>query len=178
LFAIDSVVAAQADLRLMRHTVIERPYSHYTEIRIEQTFRADSVVGSMHATGANISPAWRPFARKLANAQAPYIIDAVAPVLLGAVNLRPGWSGTASMMGWAVRNDDVFIPLNLHVDGDETVSVPAGKFDCWRITIRFANRSVSYWSRKTDGVGVRSVERDPQGVRREVILVKAESIGK
>lgn len=170
--AIDSTVIARENLRLLRHTAIERPYSRYDVIRIDQRFRGDSILGQMHANGTGISPAWRPIKRKLSNANGPYIIDPLAPVILGAVDLRAGWSGRASLVGWAVRDDDVFMPIELHVDGAEKIKVPAGEFDCWRLTIRFGGRSLTYWVRKSDGVGVRSVERNAFGVTRETQLLR------
>ena len=169
-FTLDSVAIARNDLHLLRHTVRERPYSRYNEIRIEQIFRGDSILGSMHATGANVPPAARPIARRISSVPKPYILDPLAPIILGTVDLRSGWTGSASILGWTVRDDDVFIPIDLRVAGEETISVPAGRFDCWRLTIRFGNQSITSWARKSDGVGVRSIERDAAGVMREVVL--------
>lgn len=169
-FTLDSAAIAKNDLKLLRHTVLERPYGRYDEIRVEQIFRGDSIVGSIHARGAKIAPAARPIARKLSTTARPYILDIIAPIILGTVNLRPGWTGSASILGWAVRDDDVLQPIDLRVDGEETIAVPAGRFECWRLTVRFGTHSITSWSRKSDGVGVRSVERDAGGVTREVVL--------
>ena len=170
--AIDSTVVSRENLALVSHTAIERPYTRYEMIRVDQRFRGDSILGQMHATGAGVSPAWRPIARKLNTQNGPYIIDPLAPVILGAVSLERGWSGHASLVGWAVRDDDVIMPIDLHVDGAEKIRVPAGEFDCWRLTINFAGRSLTYWIRKSDGVSVRSVERNASGVTRETKLIK------
>jgi hypothetical protein len=169
-FTLDTVAVARNDLRILRHTAVERPYSRYDEIRIEQIFRGDSVVGSMHAHGARVPSAARSISRELSRANRPYILDAMAPIILGTVNLHRGWSGSASILGWTVRNDDVFQPIDLRVDGDQTITVPAGRFECWRLRIQFGSHSITSWSRKSDGVGVRSVETDPAGVTREVVL--------
>jgi hypothetical protein len=169
--AIDSIVVGRENLSLMRQISLERPYSRYTEIRIDQTFRGDSIVGRMHAKGADATAAGRPIARKLSSANGPYIIDGLAPIILGAASVNAGWSASASIVGWAVRDDDVFTPIELHVDGSETITVPAGRFDCWRITIRFTRGALTYWSRKSDGVGVKSLQRDAKGITREKVLV-------
>jgi hypothetical protein len=177
LLAIDSAMLARSDLRLLRHTVIERPYSRYDEIRIAQSFAGDSLTGGMQATGARASPASRPIARKLPRTFAPYILDAAGPLLLSAVELDADWSASASVLGWAVRDDNVFVPIEMRVVGEEVVSVPAGRFDCWRILIRYGNHAISYWARKSDGVGVRNMDIDPSGLTREVVLVRESSLG-
>jgi hypothetical protein len=170
ILTLDSVAIARSDLHLLRHTALERPYSRYDEIRIEQIFRGDSVFGTMRATGSKMPPAARTFARRITSIARPYVLDVIAPIILGTVDLHSGWTGSASILGWTVRDDDVAFPIDLHVDGQETITVPAGRFDCWRMTIRYSGHSVTSWSRKSDGVGVRSVERDAAGVTREVVL--------
>jgi hypothetical protein len=70
-------------------------------------------------------------------------------------------------MGWAVRDDDVFYPIDLQVEGEEQVIVPAGRFECWRLSLRFAGRRFDYWVRKTDGLGIRL--QDPT---REFVLTR------
>ena len=172
LLAVDSIVVARETLRLLHRTTTERPYSRYDEIRIVQAFHGDSVVGRMVATGADASPAGRPIARRLSAALGPYIVDGLAPVVLGAVDVRSGWSASASVLGWAVRDDDVSVPIELRVEGEEAVSVPAGQFDCWRVTVRYAGRALVFWLRKSDGVGVRTIDHEPRGVTREVVLIR------
>lgn len=169
-FSIDSTFMSRENLGMLSHTAIERPYSRYDEIRIDQRFRGDSILGRMQAKGTKMSAATRPIARKLSTAYGPYIVDGVGPIILGAVNLREGWSGRASLVGWAVRDEDVFMPMELRVDGAEMIVVPAGRFDCWKLTLHFGTRSVTFWSRKSDGVGIRSVERDATGITRETVL--------
>jgi hypothetical protein len=175
LTTIDSVFVARADLSLLRRTTLEKPYSRYDEIRIVQTFRGDSVVGRMNAKGADASADGRPIARRLPIARAPYIADALVPVSLIAVDLRAGWSGSASIVGWAVIDRDVYMPIELRVEGEESITVPAGRFECWRLSIRGGGHAVSHWVRKSDGVGVRSVEQTSNGERREVLLLSARS---
>lgn len=173
LFTLDSVEVARNDLQPLYHSALEKPYSRYSDIVIDQTFRNDSVLGRMRALQNGKVAAQRPIARKLSSVPQPLLIDAVAPVTLGAVAIRSGWSGSASMLGWAVRDDDVFTPIDLRVDGSQTVTVPAGRYDCWRLSIRFTGHMMTYWIRKSDGVGVRGLEKEASGVTREVVLVKS-----
>jgi len=172
---IDSVFVARTDLRLLRRTVLETPYRRYDEIRIVQAFSGDSVFGRMNAKGADATPAGRPIARWLPPSRGPYVADAFAPILFAAIDLRAGWTGSASLVGWAVVSRDIFMPVKLRVEGEDSVSVPAGRFDCWRLSVVGGRRAVSNWVRKSDGVGVRSVERMPNGERREVVLLKERS---
>src|SRR5690242_4537464 len=80
---VDSVYVARSDLRLLRRVAIQAPYSRYDEIRIEQRFTRDSVVGRMNANGAKMPPAERRIARRLPPSPVPHIADPFAPVLFG-----------------------------------------------------------------------------------------------
>jgi hypothetical protein len=174
-FTLDSVAIAQINLKLLHHTALERPFSRYDEITIDQSFRGDSVIGHMRAKKNGAVVAERPIAQRLAASSTPYIVDALGPILLGTANLHAGWSGSASMVGWAVRNDDVFSAIEIRVDGEETVTVPAGRFDCWRLSIRVAGGSVTNWVRKSDGIGVRGIEHEASGASHEVVLSKIDN---
>jgi hypothetical protein len=173
LVSLDSVTVARSDLRLLRRTALVAPYSRYDDIRITQLFRGDSVRGQMIATRAGTAAAQRPIARTMRPESQPYIAGAFGPVLLGSLELHAGWRGRASLVGWAVRDDDVSMPIELRVVGEGVVTVPAGRFDCWHLEIHYRGRALLYWARKSDGVGVRSVEREASGVTRETVLVKA-----
>ena len=173
LLAVDSVTVRRSDLRLLRRTALLSPYRRYDEISITQDFRANRIDGGMIATGRNVRRAQRPIARTLPPELRPYIVDAFGPVLLGAVQLHAQWRGTATMVGWAVRDDDVSMPIELRVLGEEVVDVPAGRFDCWRLEIRYGGRTLSFWVRQSDGVAIRSLESQSSGAIRESVLVKA-----
>jgi hypothetical protein len=71
-----------------------------------------------------------------------------------------------------VRDDDIFIPVEVRVEGEETITVPAGRFDCWRLSIRFAAGRVDYWARKSDGLGVRVVNPTRQRGTSEIVLTR------
>ena len=170
---VDSVYFTRADLRLLSRVVVEMPYSRYDRIRVAQQFRNDSIVGRMNATGADASPAGRPIARKLPPSAIPLTADPLGPVLFGAVDLHPAWRGAMSLAGWAVIDRDVQTSVAMQVDGEEVVSVPAGTFACWRLTVQYAGPTLRYWVRKSDGVAVKSLQSQDNDVVREVVLTRA-----
>ncbi|HYV96929.1 MAG TPA: hypothetical protein VE967_05705, partial [Gemmatimonadaceae bacterium] len=93
--------------------------------------------------------------------------DAATPILLMAADLSPTWRGYVSLLGWAVRDDNVSTPLMMRVDGEERVRVPAGEFDCWRIAITGGTGAQRFWVRKSDGLGIRVV-----AAGREIVLAE------
>ncbi len=59
------------------------------------------------------------------------------------------------------------------MQGEERVTVPAGTFDCWRISIRLGGREIGYWARKRDGLGVRIIDHPTSDARTlETVLVR------
>ena len=170
----DTLYIARSNLGIVRRTIHVAPYSRYARINVQQTFKGDSILGRMTTDGPSIGEG-RPIARKLPPAFRPYITDELAPLFLMSVPLNREWRGSVSLLGWAVRPEDVFVPAELRVEGEETVVVPAGRFDCWRLSIGFAGRKIDYWVRKTDGVAVR-LRDDSQIAKRgsrEIVLVRA-----
>jgi hypothetical protein len=169
---IDSLVVARSDLRPMSRAMFESPYSRYDTIRLRQSFLGDSVLASMRAVGARMPTASRNAARRLPAGAGPYIVDGLPPILLGAVALSPGWSGSASMLGWTIRDDDVSAAMQLRVEREEVVAVPAGRFDCWRMSVSLSGHALAFWVRKADGIAVRSLERDATGATQDIVLTR------
>jgi hypothetical protein len=169
---VDSLVVARSDLRLVSRALFESPYSRYDTIRLRQTFVGDSVLASMRAVGTRMPTAARNAARWLPAGAGPYIVDGLPPFLLGAVPLAPGWIGSASMLGWTIRDDDVSAPIQFRVEREEMVTVPAGRFDCWRMSVSLYGHVLAFWVRKADGIAVRSFERDASGATQEIVLAR------
>jgi hypothetical protein len=174
-FAGGSVISAEtllvrrSDLGLITRAVHVRPYRRWKGIKIEQRVIGDSVSGGM--TLDDVS-GMRPIARRLPSAYAPFLSDAFAPVYLAAVPLSAQWKGSVTVLGWAVIPKDVLHPVELRVIGEERVRVPAGTFDCWRMTVNYFGGVFDYWVRKSDGVAVRTVEqKGSSGGERTVTLV-------
>lgn len=171
--SVETTWVARADLRLLRRTVRVSPYSRYERINVQQRFAGDSITGHMWTDNPSIG-AGRTFARALPRAYAPYLTPSFAPVFFMGVRFERGWRGSASVLGWAVRDDDVLVPIELRVDGSDVIETSAGRFDCWRLSLRASGRQLSYWVRKSDGLGVRVF--DPNNPRthgtREIVLVR------
>ena len=154
----ETLYVARADLRFLARAVHVAPYSRFDRINVQQRFPGDSVTGRMTTDGPSIG-AGRPIARRLPRELGPYLTDAFAPLALMAVPVDATWTGNAALLGWAVVSRDVFVSIEMRVAGEERLTVPAGTFDCWRLSIRFAGGEISYWMRKSDGLGVRVLDQ-------------------
>jgi len=170
---VESVYVARADLHLLQRSIHVSPYHRFQRINVAQRFEGDSVTGRMTTEGPSIG-AGRAFARELPRSFGPFMSERVAPVFLMGVPLGRDWRGSASLLGWAVRDDDVSLPIELRVESDEAITVPAGRFDCWRLSIRFSGRQIHYWARKIDGLGVRVLDDTDAKTRgtREIVLTR------
>ncbi|HVD60785.1 MAG TPA: hypothetical protein VNC11_07935 [Gemmatimonadaceae bacterium] len=153
----ETVFVARTNLKMLRRSVHVSPYSRYQRINIQQSFHNDSVTGRMNTDGPSIG-AGRTFARRLRPEFGPYISDVIGPIALMGSPLSPTWKRSASLLGWAVIPKDIFYPIVLRVEGEDRVKVPAGTFDCWRISIRLREKQIMYWARKSDGLGVRVLD--------------------
>jgi hypothetical protein len=171
--SVDTVHVATSDLALLRVVAREVPYASFASIRVAQRIDGLRISGSMEATRDDGESMHRTFDRKLSPQLAPYIVDAIAPIYMMGVGLRAGWRGRLATLGWAVRDNDIAMPIEMRVDGEETVRVPAGEFACWRIAIDIAGKRQWYWVRKSDGLGIRS----RVGSDREIVL-ETESAGR
>ena len=172
--AIESITAetlfvARNDLRLLARAVHMRPYRRWNGINIQQRIIGDSVSGRMTLDDVK---GRRLIERRLSRAYAPYLADVFAPVYLSALPLNRRWQGSVTLLGWAVVPNDVRLPVELRVTGEETISVPAGRFDCWKLDVSYSGGRFDYWVRKSDGIGVRADERLPDGGHRVVTLVR------
>jgi hypothetical protein len=153
-FRAETAYVAVADLRLLGRTEHARPYRGYDVATIRQRVSDDSLVGSIRLGDGRA----RRIRRRLAAAARPYLSDAFAPLLFTAVPLHRSWSGSVSLVRWGVADDDVVSRVALRVIGEERVTVPAGTFDCWRLTVTTDGRTLSHWVRKSDGLGVKVSE--------------------
>jgi len=171
---VDSVVVARSDLRLLSYVVHEAPYRSFSRISVSQRLDGPRFAGEMFAERAGQVVAHRTFDRRLPAGAGPYVPGPLAPLLLMGVSLHPAWSGSLSLLGWAVRDDDVFVPIRLRVEGEETIRVPAGEFSCWRMVMEHSGRRQLYWVRKSDGLGIRLIDSTDARIKgvREVVLIE------
>jgi hypothetical protein len=168
----ETVLVRRSDLGLMTRAVHVRPYRRWKGINIEQRAIGDSLSGRMTLDDVT---GMRPIARRLPTAYAPFLSDALTPIYLSAVALSAKWQGSVTVLGWAVIPKDVLHPVELRVTGEERVRVPAGTFDCWRMTISYSGGVVDYWVRKSDGVAVRSIEQNSRSGGERTVTLMTES---
>lgn len=165
---VETAQLSARDLKLISREIRVTPFLKYSSINVDQRFSGDSISGRMTTEGGDSRGVGRLIAQSLAEKYAPFITEAIAPVLMRTVPLGPDWSGSFSIVGWAVRKEDVTFPLTLRVIGSERVTVPAGTFDCWKMTITVQGHDIAYWARKSDGVGVLTRDesrRTTEGIR-------------
>jgi hypothetical protein len=86
--------------------------------------------------------------------------------LAGLLPLAPGWAGSVRLTAPAEPSD----VANLEVVGEETVTVPAGTFDCWRMTVDQGGLIQALWVSKERQLVVRSL-RGNEGSGLESALV-------
>jgi len=165
----ETLLVAQRDLRLLARAVHVRPYRKWNGINIQQRLTGDSVNGRMTLDDVQ---GMRRIARRLPPAYAPYVADLFSPIYLAAVPLDRQWTGRVMVLGWAVVPKDVFYPVELRVTGEQLLTVPAGRFDCWTLSIRYPGGVLESWIRKSDGIALRVVERRRNGHERVVTLVR------
>lgn len=159
----ETLLVSRRELRPITRVVHVQPYRRYSVINIDQRFVGDSVLGTMTTDGG----VRRPIAHRLPSAFGPYLSDGLAPLGLAGVPLSSSWRGSLSVIGWAVVPRDVFYPATLEVVGDERITTPLGTFDCWKLNIVAGSEHRIEWVRKSDGVGVRSLDTagTPRGHR-------------
>jgi hypothetical protein len=164
----------QRTLQPLERRVHIAPHAEYDRLDITQGFNGDSMVGHVTAARAGTAPFERSFLRRLDPASGPFVTDALSSVFLTGVELGPHWAGRLSVVGWALVDRDVLHPVTLRVMGAERITVPAGTFDCWRMSVSMDGHSYVAWVRQSDGLGVRTRDesaRRSRGVR-EVLLVQ------
>lgn len=171
---VDTALVARSDLRLLSYVVHEAPYRSFSRISVSQRFDGARFTGEMFAERAGQVVAHRTFDRRLAPESGPFVPGPLAQIFLMGVSLHPGWSGSLSLLGWAVRDDDVFVPIRMRVEGEETIRVPAGAFACWRMVLEHSGRRQHYWVRQSDGLGVRLLDSTDTRIKgvREVVLIE------
>lgn len=97
-------------------------------------------------------------------------------VILGALPLAAAWRDSAQMLlldpgGAAIT------PVSLAVEGEERVTVPAGEFDCWIVSLETERASARVWLTKQGQIVLRSEQVLPElgGATLTRILVQTDS---
>ena len=171
--ATESLTVNGESLWPTRRLVHLTPFRRWAGIRIDQRFRGDSVVGEMSLDETTTR---RPIAHDL-RAERRRLLgsDALGIVYFMGVPVAMGAKFDVSVLGWAVVPNDVLVPTQLKVVASESVTTPAGVFDCWKVAITAGAETHHYWIRKTDHLGVMMRRELGDGRVREVVLLREES---
>jgi hypothetical protein len=170
----ESVYVTRSTLQPLSRTVHVTPYRRFTGINIAQRFVGDSITGQMTLTASSTR---RPIAGNLTSSHGRLVpSDALGPVFFQGVPLREGWRADLDLLGWAVVHDDIVHPFAVRVVGSERVTVPAGSFDCWKMSISALGRTSLAWVRKSDHIGVLARNVTPDGRIRDVVLVSESQL--
>jgi len=160
---VDSAWVARESLAPLEYRFTTRSGS-----RLSTTFGADSIVrlwakpdGSSEriAVATPRSPEWDRGVTLIGNYEG---------ALLQLLPLHPGWRGALSGTGIANTGELVTLWLDLSVEGEETITVPAGTFDCWRLASGMSGRI--YWVGKDNGWLIREGARSNRFGRERVLL--------
>src|SRR5262249_35910303 len=116
---LDSLWVSKADFGLLRHTIIEEPYRSFGRIEVHQHMAGGRLSGDMNAYRSGLVVAHRTFDRVLGAEHGPYLADVFAWAYQTGVQLDSAWRGSVSLLGWAVRDNDVFVAANLRVEGED-----------------------------------------------------------
>lgn len=162
----DSLLVRRRDLRPLSRAATMGP------LRLQATFGPDSVSGALTAPETPGAP--------IALAMGPGFVANMG-MLESALTLLPlhaGWTGVvrqlvANPAGLAV------MPLELTVTGEDTVTVPAGRFPSWTVTAASAGTEQRLWLAKADGRLLRVSATPPQmpDLVYETVLVEAPPAG-
>jgi|SRR5437867_3777563 len=160
--ASDTLVVARADLRPLHWIASLGP------ARLAVEFTADTVFGAMSS----------PLGRHnivLGNRADLLVNSAAVDALLATVSLDGGWRDSARVLVLD-SGGSTTTPATIAVDGEEHVSVPAGEFDCWIVSLETERGSERLWVSKQDQTVVRSEQIVPQlgGAVLERALIRIE----
>jgi hypothetical protein len=141
---------------------------------VEQRFVDDSLLGTMRTARQG----W-PIARQLpaTTTSGPWLVGGGMPIaLLRSVHLHAQWRGKAAVVGWGAVRSDLVYPVSLAVTGEERIRIPAGSFDCWRLSLSDMRHVQTLWVRKSDQLPIllRDTTRTP-GQLREAVLVSVRA---
>jgi hypothetical protein len=138
----DSLVAARVDFRPMHWVSTNGP------ARLGAEFVGDSIYAVV------TSPVGR---RSIVALSTPgTLVNAAAlETALRLLPLQSGWQDSTTALAITVGSN-VGLFTRLAVTGEETVTVPAGSFDCWIVTATSEAGQAIYWVSKRDPVVVRS----------------------
>lgn len=116
--------------------------------RLAAEFRGDTVFGATSA----------PSGRRSMIGVIPsgsFVSSAMLETVLRLLPLQSAWEDSATTASVTLGSNTV-VPTRLAVIGEDRVSVPAGTFDCWVVSVRADPGRALYWVTKQSPIVVRS----------------------
>lgn len=155
----DSVIVGRDALAPLRWEAVSG------DARFVAAFSNDSVYGGATAPAGRAtftSPAPTPLVTS----------EGMLDAALQAAALHAGWSAAASMLVADMEGARI-LPIHLAVEGEETVEVPAGRFDAWVVRATTSGSTRALWVDKQTQLVVRTIEMPPHmpGMTVERVLV-------
>lgn len=146
--ATDSLLVRREDLRPLHWGATLGP------ARLSAEFVSDTAL-----FGATSGPTGR---RSVVAAvpQGALISGAMLETMLRLLPLQPGWRDSTVAVS-VTLGSNLLLPTTLSVVRQESVSVPAGTFDCWVVDARAAGAETFYWVSRQNPVVVRSIQALP-----------------
>ena len=165
---LDSLYLRLADLRPLRHALVASILDEFRRAGAID-FERDSMRWQFVLPGGFIPPrdtvVTAPLLAEFAG------VGPELPLLLSGIQFAKTWTGAVSMLlpsiDWSGRESPVHVYwINLRVTGRERVTVPAGSFDCWRISESIAGHEdqgavADLWVDTRSGA---LVKEEPHGV--------------
>lgn len=138
----DSLYVAKTTLDPV-HRVVHTPdqdvTTHYTRDSIRTTFEGDSG-GGVKVTMKN----------------EPNLVGNIywLEPLLASVPFAEGWKGSATTV-FIGPHDQAHVVMKLWVTGQDSLLIPDGTYDCWKVTLQVGETEEHLWVRKSDKVMIK-----------------------
>lgn len=159
----DSLVVRRSDLRPLHWTVV------HGLARVAAEFTADSIFGALSS----------PLGKQ--NVVLPNRADVLVSVMdvdavLAALPLTLGWRDSATVLVIDAGGSAI-APATLAVEGEEHVTVPAGEYDCWIVSLETERGSERLWVTKQGQIVIRAEQVLPEqgGALLSRVLVQSDS---
>jgi hypothetical protein len=159
----DSLVVRRDDLRPLHWIAV------HGVARVAAEFTADSIFGAMS------SPLGK---QNIVLPNRPDIVVNVMAVdaMIAALPLTPTWRDSVSLL-LLDSGGSVETPATLAVEGEEHITVPAGDYDCWIVSVEAERGSERLWVTKQGQIVVRAEQVLPDlgGAILTRVLVQSDS---
>jgi len=159
----DTLVVRRDDLRPL-HWVASHGVA-----RVAAEFTADSIYG------ASSSPLGR-LNVVLPNRPDLLVNSAALDAVMASLPLAAAWRDSAEMI-LVDGGGAALTPVSLSIEGEERITVPAGDFDCWIVSLETERASARLWVTKVGQVVARSEQILPEldGALLTRVLVQTDS---